>query len=107
MALNQSYHQLWFISSNQYESGHKWWGCLKLFPGQVLPAEITAECESRGIDPFTLITQCSRDFKDFTNPNYPEGTKFLLKAMLNDRESGGLFFTSPYAEQPLKVENPT
>lgn len=107
MALNQSYHQLWFISSPQPDSGHRWKGCLKLIPGQTIPVEIEEECEARGVDPLSLIAQCNGDFKDFRNAAYPVGTKFHLNAKLNDRVGSGLFFTSPRKEQPLEIVKPS
>jgi hypothetical protein len=107
MALNQSYHQLWFISSVQADSGHRWKGCLKLVPGQAIPAEIEAVCEARGVDPLSLITQCAGDYKDLRNPSYPAGTKFHLNAKLNDRVGGGLFLSSPHLKQPLEIVKPS
>ena len=107
MALDQSYHRLWFYSGNQYQGGHRWKGCLRLVSGQSLPEEIAEECESRGVDPFGLFCQCAREYKTLDNPTYPIGTRFLLNAKLNDRESGKLFFTSPHTESPIEVEKPS
>lgn len=104
MALEQNYYDLWFVSFRLRQiSGHNSEIQLKLAEGQALPHEIESECNSRSANPFELLTECSK--KLFTD--YPVGTKFLLKAKLTDRESGGLFFYSYYRWQPIEVERPS
>ena len=100
MALDQSYYKLWFESFRLTNtSGHKSDVQLKLVPGQELPKEITDECEERIIDPFILLIECNTDL--FTD--YKVSTRFLLKAKLNDREAGGLFFYTYYGWKPFDI----
>lgn len=101
MALNQNYYQLWFESFRlSNTSGHINAIQLKLVAGQNLPQEILKECKSRAVDPFTLLTACNEKLLT----NYPVDTKFLLKAKLNDREGGGLFFYNYFGWEPIEVK---
>ena len=104
MALNQQYYRLWFESFRlSNTSGHRDAVQLKLHPQQKLPPAITEECKSRSIDPYSLLTQCNRDLFN----NYPVGTQFHLKAKLNDREGGGLFFSSYHGWKPIEIIEPS
>lgn len=104
MALDQSYYQLWFHSFRlENTSGHRSSVQLKLIPNQELPNEIIDESALRLVDPFVLVTECSRKlFYD-----YPVGTKFLLKAKLTDREGVGLFFYTSFRWKPLQINAAT
>ena len=103
MALDQSYHKLWFHSFRPAStSGHRDHIQLKLVSGQNLPSEISEECETRSVNPFELLTECSKELFY----QYPVGTKFLLKAKLTDRESVGMFFYTSYRWKPISVEEP-
>jgi hypothetical protein len=104
MALEQNYHKLWFESFKlEQTSGHRDPIQLKLVPKQKLPAEIVELCESRSVDPYTLLTGCNKDYFF----KYPVGTQFLLKAKLTDREGGGLYYYSYYRWSPIKVIEPS
>ncbi len=104
MALDQNYYQLWFHSFKPANtSGHRDPIQLKLVEGQKLPPEIDDECRARSINPFELLTECSKKlFYDF-----PLGTRFLLKAKLTDREEKGMFFYTSYRWKPFMVEEPS
>lgn len=103
MALNQSYHRLWFKSFRLgSRSGHQDAVQLSLVSGQTLSDEIINECKLRSIDPFSLITSRNRILSN----NYPVGTKFLIRAKLNDREGGGMFFYTPYHWTPYEIVKP-
>ena len=103
MALKQNYYHLWFESFIlEKTSGHKSEIQLKLVPNQKLPSEITNECNKKSTDPYSLITACNTDLFN----NYSIGTKFLLKAKLNDREKEGLFFYSYFGWEPLEITLP-
>ena len=100
MALKQSYYDLWFVSFRLLStSGHRDAIHLKLKRNQNLPPEIAEECKVRSQDPFSLLTECNRDY--FTN--YPVSTEFLLTARLTDREGGTMFFYSSYRWQAIDV----
>lgn len=104
MALIQNYYKLWFESFRlEYTAGHTSAIQLKLILSQNLPQEIAAECKSRNIDPFGLLTECSTDL--FTK--YPAGTKFLLKAKLTDKEGSKPFFYSYYRWKPIETKSPS
>lgn len=100
MALDQSYYQLWFHSFRlENMSGHRDPIQLKLIPNQKLPREIIDECALRAVDPFLLVTECSKKlFYD-----YPANTKFLLKVKLTDREGVGLFFYTSFRWKPVQI----
>jgi hypothetical protein len=103
MALDQNYYNLWFHSFRPANpSAHRDPIQLKLVDDQELPSEITDECGIRSINPFELVTECSKDFFY----QYPVGTRFLLKAKLTDRERVGMFFYTSYRWKPIKVEEP-
>jgi hypothetical protein len=104
MALDQNYYQLWFHSFKVGPtSGHRDPIQLKLVGGQNLPEEIVEECQARSVNPFELLTECSKKlFYD-----YPVGTKFLLKAKLTDREEKGMFFYTSYRWKPFGIEEPS
>ena len=100
MALQQNYYPLWFKSFRlPNTSGHRNAIQLSLKQKQTLPLEIVAECKARNQKPTDLLTECKRDY--FTK--FPEGTKFLLKAKLTDREGRTLFFYSSYRWKALKI----
>lgn len=101
MALKQDYYQLWFESFQiDSTSGHRDPVQLHLIPDQDLPIEIQDECDKRSVDPYSLLTECSKNlFYD-----YPIGTKFLLKSKLTDREGKGIFFYTSFQWSPLKIE---
>src|SRR5213594_2405216 len=104
MALKQSYYCLWFVSFRlSSTSGHRDAVQLKLKRHQTLPPEIAAECKVRSQNPFSLLTECNRDY--FTN--YPVGTEFLLKARLTDREGGTMFFYSSYHWPAIEIVKPS
>lgn len=108
MALQQSYHRLWFVSFRLPPNtpGHRDPVALKLKPNQTLPSEVAAECKARRQKPFRLLTECKRDY--FTNfPVYPIGTEFLLEAKLTDREGGTMFFYSSYRWKAIRVVKPS
>jgi len=57
MALDQDYHQLWFVSFElSNSSGHGDKIGLRLRKKQKPPSEIVVECDERGLDPFDLLT---------------------------------------------------
>jgi len=100
MALDQNYHKLWFESFRlSYTSGHRDSVQLRLRNGQNLHKEIIDECQDRNVDPYSLVTSRNRKLSN----NYPVGTRFLLKAKLNDREGGGLFFYTSYWWEPYEI----
>lgn len=100
MALKQNYYELWFESFILDKvSGHSSYVQLHLLNPQSIPEEIQDMCNSRGISPFDLLTECNKAFFN----DYPVGTKFLLKAKLTDREGEGLFLYSYYGWKPLKI----
>lgn len=103
MALDQSYYNLWFESFRPKDtSGHRDPIQLKLVACQKLPLEISEECASRSVQPFELLTECSkRLFYD-----YRLGTQFLLKAKLTDREGGGIFFYNSFRWKPIQIREP-
>ena len=100
MALAQNYNKLWFesflLSST---SGHKDAVQLRLKRGQDLHQEIVDECHARSVDPYSLVTSRNRKLSN----NYPVGTEFLIKAKLNDRDGGGLFFYTSYKWEPYEI----
>jgi hypothetical protein len=103
MAINQGYYHLWFESFRASGlRGHRHQNQLRLLANQALPSEIAAECTSRQINPFTLLTECNSTF--FTE--YPAGTRFLLKAKLSDRKGKALFFYSSYAWSAIDIIKP-
>jgi hypothetical protein len=103
MALKQEYHTLWFSSFRLAStSGHKDPIQLKLVVGQELPMVIVEKCRERSVDPFALLTECSKDLFY----NYPVGTRFLLKVKLTDKEGSGLFFYTSYKWQPVEIATP-
>jgi hypothetical protein len=101
MALDQNYHHLWFHSFKPAStSGHRDPVQIKLVPSQNLPKEVVDECALRAVDPFVLLTECSkRLFYD-----YLVGTRFLLKAKLTDREGVGMFFYTSFQWKPIQIE---
>jgi hypothetical protein len=102
LALEQNYYELWFESFLiDKVSGHKSKVQLHLLKPQSIPEEIQSMCDSRGISPFELFTECSKKF--FTD--YPVGTKFLLKTKLTDREGKGPFLYSYYRWKPLEIKS--
>jgi hypothetical protein len=103
MALEQDYYPLWFESFELSKtSGHRDKIGLCLRKGQELPEEIEDECSDKGLNPFELLTECSRSlFYD-----YPVGTEFLLKTKLTDKEGGGTFFYTHYTWAPLEIVKP-
>jgi hypothetical protein len=103
MSLVQNYHNLWFNSFRlENTSGHKDPVQLRLVAGQQLPAEITEACRTQSIDPFLLLTECSKDLFY----KYPVGTKFLLKVKLTDKAGLGLFFYTSYKWKALEIVAP-
>jgi hypothetical protein len=103
MALNQNYHVLWFESFRLSTiSGHKYPIQLRLVAGQKVPKEIGLECNRRKIDPFDLLTECSKNYFY----KYPAGTKFKLKAKLTDRQGCGMFFYSYFGWAPYETVKP-
>lgn len=103
MALQQSYHVLWFVSIGlPLSSGHRHQVHLRLKPKQNLPAEIAAECKAATVDPFLLLTECKSDYVT----NYPVGTEFLLKAKLTDRKGRTMFFYNSYRWQAFRIVKP-
>jgi len=104
MALDQNYYPLWFKSFRlKHTSGHTSEIQLKLVAGQNLPHEISRECSRRSVDPFSLLTECSKKlFND-----YPVDTKFLIKTKLTDREGEGLFFYNYYGWKPIEIKRPS
>lgn len=100
MALKQSYYELWFESFLlENISGHTSPVQLRLASDESVPTAIQEECEKRGVDPYSILTECNKDFF-----NYPVGTRFCLKAKLTDRKGGGLFFYSSYRWKPFEIE---
>lgn len=104
MALNQNYYFLWFESFRLVNtSGHSDPIQLHLVPGQDIPKEIQAVCDVRSLNPFDLLTECSKNlFYD-----YPVSTKFLLKSKLTDREKKGTFFYTSYKWDPKEIVEPS
>ena len=103
MALNQSYHNLWFVSFRlRNTSGHREPIQLRLRTSQYIPAEIVAECKARQTKPNELLTECNLDYLT----KYPAGTRFHLKAKLTDREGGTMFFYSHYSWPALIIVKP-
>ena len=104
MALNQDYYFLWFENFRlENTSGHSDPIQLHLVSGQDLPDEILSVCEERSLEPFDLLTECSKNlFYD-----YPVSTRFLLKAKLTDREKKGTFFYTSYKWPPKDIIKPT
>ena len=71
----------------------------RLVRGQKLAEEISSECAARPVDPYTLLTECSRGlFYD-----YPVGTRFLLKAKLTDNRGSKPFFYTNFNWPPLEI----
>ena len=103
MALNQNYYFLWFESFEiGNTSGHSDPIQLHLIAGQDLANEIQSVCKERSLNPFELLTECSKSlFYD-----YPVSTKFLLKAKLTDREKKGTFFYTSYKWVPKEIIKP-
>lgn len=104
MALKKDYHKLWFESFRlDSTSGHRDEIQLHLEYGQDLPTNVLKICTERSIDPFSLLTECSKNLLY----DYQVGTKFLLKSKLTDRENGGLFFYTHYKWEPFKILGPS
>jgi hypothetical protein len=100
MALDQNYHHLWFVSFRlKATGGHRDPIQLKLRPGQDIPKEVSDVCEERNHDPFSLLTECNKDYLR----NYQTGTQFLLKVKLTDRNGGTPFFTAITAGKLLRL----
>jgi len=104
MALNQDYYFLWFESFEiGNSSGHTDPIQLHLVEDQELASEILSVCEKRSLNPYDLLTECSKSlFYD-----YPVSTKYLLKAKLTDREKKGTFFYTSYKWEPKEIILPT
>lgn len=103
MALNQNYYHLWFKSFHlENTSGHRDDVQLSLVPNQKIPDEIMKECDSRSVDPYVLLTGYDKDLFY----EYPVGTRFKLKAKLNDRKGKGMFFYTSYWWSPLEIIEP-
>ena len=100
MALSQGYHEMWFESFYIYPIGGRRDPIqLKLVKKQDLAKEIINECASRPVDPYALVTECSKNlFYD-----YPVGTKFFLKAKLTDRRGSNPFFYTNFNWPPLEI----
>lgn len=103
MAMNQSYHALWFESFHLSNvSGRKSPIQLRLIMDQQIPEEVELECKRRQIDPFDLLVECNKDYFN----EYAVGTKFKLKAKLTDRQGSGMFFYSYFGWAPYETVNP-
>ena len=104
MALNQNYYLLWFESFEiENTSGHTDPIQLHLVPDQDIPNEIQSVCDDRSLNPYDLLTECSKNlFYD-----YPVSTRFLLKAKLTDREKKGTFFYTSYKWAPKDIVRPS
>lgn len=105
MLKNQIYYHLWFEKFHLTESsGHKSSTQLRVCSNQKIPLEIESECNIRFTRPCNLVTQFNIEL---TSGKHPIGTMYLLKAKLNDRNGGGLFFSSHYKWAPLDIVLPT
>lgn len=103
MSLNQNYYTLWFESFYLHNaSGHKGSVQLKLLAEQKVPREVELECKSRQVNPFSLLTECSKNYFY----EYPVGTQFKLKAKLTDRQGRGMFFYSHFSWAPYEIIEP-
>jgi hypothetical protein len=88
MAQDNPYREVW-VESFRLASTDGLPGPLRIRPvaGQGLPEDLFVECGKRLLD-------------------YPEGTRFLVRAKLTDREGGGRYLYSSWQWRPLEVVEP-
>ncbi len=103
MATNQKYYELWFENFDLGSgSGRRDRIQLRLVKNQNLPVEVVQECNNKKLDPYDLLTECSKSlFYD-----YPLQTRYLLKVKLTNREGKGTFFYTSYKWTPIKIKKP-